>query len=137
MKIEFTLTSKQQIRELFLRMYCVDSRKTARLPTNLKQIMPDVLKNGVPAELFASTSNKGKHEKQKAPTPELEKLADTFAKRLPDGIFSSAEVQGYLIMRKKDPCKAINEIDAWREAEMANKEKRKLEGSKVEKAGER
>ncbi|KAF7503412.1 hypothetical protein GJ744_003895 [Endocarpon pusillum] len=38
-------------------------------------------------------------------------------------------------MRKKDPCKAVNEINAWREAEMANKEKRKLEGSKVKKAG--
>ncbi|KAF7503413.1 hypothetical protein GJ744_003896 [Endocarpon pusillum] len=29
---------------------------------------------------------------QSRPTPELEKLADTFAERLPDGIFSPAEV---------------------------------------------
>ncbi|KAF7503414.1 hypothetical protein GJ744_003897 [Endocarpon pusillum] len=31
MKIEFTLASKQQIRELFLRMYCVDSREDSAL----------------------------------------------------------------------------------------------------------
>jgi mitochondrial chaperone BCS1 len=54
-KVEFTLASTVQIRELFLRMYCVDSREIARMPTNLKQIMPDVLEVDTPADERASS----------------------------------------------------------------------------------
>lgn len=62
MKIEFTLASKEQIRELFLRMYCVDSREAARMPTNLKQIMPDVLGAGASSER-PTIFEKSDHEK--------------------------------------------------------------------------
>jgi mitochondrial chaperone BCS1 len=166
MKIEFTLASKQQIRELFLRMYCVDSRETARMPTNLKQIMPDVLDSGVSANRPAN-SEKIEHEKHQAlqpatrllpptpprtpttelgsrprsagrspsssdpafslqaqPSPELNEMADMFAETLPDATFSPAEVQGYLIVRKKDPWNAVAEVAAWRDAELAKKKEK-------------
>lgn len=162
MSIEFTLASKQQIRELFLRMYCVDSRDVARRPTNLKQIMPDVFEAGVPADRLA-ISEKNDNEKYHAfrhpakllpPTPprtpnttapsrpssagrassplepsssqtqpsaDLEAMADAFADVLPEATFSPAEVQGYLIMRKKDPWTAVAEVAAWRDVELAKK----------------
>jgi mitochondrial chaperone BCS1 len=70
MKVEFTLASRVQMRELFLRMYCVDSRETARMPTNLKQIMPDVFEANVPTDGCAS-SEKSDSEN----TPRLHRAA--------------------------------------------------------------
>ncbi len=177
MKIEFTLASKEQIRELFLRMYCVDSREAARMPTNLKQIMPNVLEAGVPADRPAVVA-KSENEKrqtlqrparllpptppqtpttsapsrplsgnkassplesafalQSQPSPELEEMADMFAKTLPEATFSPAEVQGYLIMRKKDPWIAVSEVAAWRDAEFAKKTEKKEKENKVSNDG--
>lgn len=164
MKIEFTLASKQQIREIFLRMYCVDPREAARTPTNLKQIMSDVLDAGFKADpaAISDKSNREQHSTSpqqakllpltppQTPTsavtcpapsaasrspspldsaisaegellPDLEKMADMFTDKLPEATFSPAEVQGFLIMRKKDPWSAIAEIAAWRDAELAKK----------------
>ena len=167
MKVEFTLASRLQIRELFLRMYCVDSREAARTPTNLKQIMPDVLEAGAFADrpAISEKSNSEKHNRlqpstrlllptpprtpttaipsrphsaskasspleptfslQSEPSPELEKMADDFADSLPEATFSPAEVQGYLITRKKDPWTAVAEVAAWRDAELAKKNAKK------------
>ena len=172
MKVEFTLASKQQIRELFLRMYCVDSREAARMPTNLRQIMPDVIEAGVSADrpAISEKSERQNHHPQHRPgrllppppprTPtaavpsrlptlgvtspalepsfslqsqpssELEKMADMFADSLPAATFSPAEVQGFLIMRKKDPWSALAEIVAWRDAELAKKDEKKEQSQK-------
>lgn len=162
MKIEFTLASREQIRELFLRMYCVDSREAARMPTNLKQLMPDILDAGGSEDQPAG-SDKGDNEKhnslrrpakllpptpprtptavpsrppsasrassalhsalslQSQPSKDLVKMADLFADTLPEAKFSPAEVQGYLIMRKKDPWRAVAEVASWRDMELAKK----------------
>lgn len=168
MKIEFTLASRIQIRELFLRMYCVDSREAARAPTNLKQIMPDILEAGASADrpAISEKSNSEKHKTlllpsrrdspptpprtpttatpsrlhssskassplesvfplQSKPSPDLEKWADKFANSLPEATFSPAEVQGYLITRKKNPWSAVAEVAAWRDAELAKKKAKK------------
>ncbi|ERF75883.1 hypothetical protein EPUS_01249 [Endocarpon pusillum Z07020] len=163
MKIEFTLASRIQMRELFLRMYCVDSREAARTPTNLKQIMPNILEAGAFADRpkISEKSNNEKHSTllpstgpllptpprspttatpsrlhsaskassqleptfllQSEPSPDLKEWADKFADSLPEATFSPAEVQGYLITRKKDPWSAVAEVAAWRDAELAKK----------------
>ena len=174
MKIEFTLASKQQTRELFLRMYCVDSQEAARMPTNLSQIMPGVSEAGVSAGRPAipeKNDNKENDELQRSARflpakpprksltgvssralsdsrassplnpallpqcqalPDLEKLADMFADNVPAATFSPAEVQGYLIMRKKDPWSAVAGVAAWRDAELAKKNQKK-EGTSLRK----
>jgi mitochondrial chaperone BCS1 len=172
MKVEFKLASRVQIRELFLRMYCVDSRETARMPTNLKQIMPDILDADASAEQRASLE---KHDSEKRatghrparillltppqtptvadrlgalspslasapssfqsafslqsqqPSLDLERMADKFAASLPETTFSPAEVQGYLIMRKKNPLSALTEVATWCDAELAKKSKKEEE----------
>ena len=40
MKVEFALASKQQSKELFLRMYCEDKQDSARQPMKLSEILP-------------------------------------------------------------------------------------------------
>lgn len=47
---------------------------------------------------------------------ELEKIASRFANKIPDDTFSPAEIQGFLLKRKKDPRKALDEVDTWVES---------------------
>ncbi len=44
---------------------------------------------------------------------ELKQLATDFAAKIPCGQFSPAEIQGFLLKRKKFPRKALVETDAW------------------------
>ena len=48
-------------------------------------------------------------------TDDLEKIAAQFAEKLPDGEFTPAEVQGFLLMHKREPKKALEEVVAWRD----------------------
>lgn len=51
---------------------------------------------------------------------ELREVAADFAAKIPDG-FSPAELQGFLLKRKKDPRRALEEVDNWVEAMMRQK----------------
>jgi chaperone BCS1 len=57
----------------------------------------------------------------------IDELATAFADALPEGVFSPAEIQGYLLTRKKDPLKAVVEVVAWRDAELRKKQPKKPE----------
>lgn len=52
---------------------------------------------------------------------ELQVIATEFADRVPDGQFSPAELQGFLLKRKKDPRKAVAEVGPWVEAMLQQK----------------
>ncbi|KAH8909007.1 hypothetical protein BR93DRAFT_944378 [Coniochaeta sp. PMI_546] len=47
---------------------------------------------------------------------DLSRIAGEFALKIPGGRFSPAEIQGFLLKRKKNPRKALGEVDAWVEA---------------------
>lgn len=51
----------------------------------------------------------------------LSHLAAAFASKIPDGQFSPAEIQGFLLKRKKNPMKAVLEVDKWVEAMLLQK----------------
>ncbi|KAF8464430.1 P-loop containing nucleoside triphosphate hydrolase protein [Kalaharituber pfeilii] len=76
------------------------------------------------------------------PEPEeIAKLSDEFAEKVPEGIFSPAEVQGFLLKSKKNPRGAVATADAWvkqaleekREKERKEKENEEAEKQKKEK----
>lgn len=50
-------------------------------------------------------------------------LASAFADALPGSIFSPAEIQGFLLMRKKEPRRALAEVVAWRDELLISKRK--------------
>lgn len=52
---------------------------------------------------------------------ELQVIATEFADRVPDGQFSPAELQGFLLKRKKDPRKAVEEVGPWVDAMLQQK----------------
>ncbi|KAL2118400.1 hypothetical protein VTJ04DRAFT_8060 [Mycothermus thermophilus] len=66
------------------------------------------------------TQGQGGPEPPLTPT-ELSALASSFASLIPDGIFSPAELQGFLLKRKKSPRRAVREAKAWVEGMMVLK----------------
>jgi chaperone BCS1 len=66
-------------------------------------------------------------KKALAVTVELGKLAEMaqqFADALPDKVFSPAEIQGYLLMHKTEPEKAIEEVGKWKDETLEAKKKK-------------
>ena len=56
---------------------------------------------------------------------ELKELAGEFAAVIPPGELSPAEIQGFLLKRKKHPRKAVEEAKAWAEAMVEQKASKK------------
>ncbi|OAA65087.1 bcs1 [Akanthomyces lecanii RCEF 1005] len=52
---------------------------------------------------------------------ELKEIAVEFSKCIPEGMFSPAEVQGFLLKRKTSPRKALEDVRAWVEASLKQK----------------
>ncbi|KAK4166462.1 BCS1 N terminal-domain-containing protein [Cladorrhinum sp. PSN259] len=77
-----------------------------------------------------SSSAEAEAEKQKV-LEKVDKLAQEFASKIPDGEFSPAEIQGYLLKNKRDPQRAVDGADEW--IVEARKEKVKKEQEEKEK----
>ncbi|EAA31877.3 hypothetical protein GE21DRAFT_7334 [Neurospora crassa] len=91
----------------------------------------------ITAAAAATAKDKGKQqepaeEKTESPVPlhitpltrqELQKIAREFSLRIPASqILSPAEIQGFLLRRKKDPRRALAEVDKWVEELVKAKE---------------
>ena len=154
LQVKFDLANKQQIRDLFLRMYYLDPVEIARQPTRISQILPKetepitqtnpphvetktpyiwlsipaeserVFESKLQSETAASTAEtRTSDDLQSQPKgfDNLPLLATAFMDALPDLTFSPAEIQGFLLMRKHDPEKAVLDVIEWRDSELAKK----------------
>lgn len=109
LQVGFTLATKDQIHETFLRMYSATPEEQA---TGGRQIK--------------NKSTGDRRALSKVVDPEkLEDMARQFAEQLPGDSFSPAEIQGYLLMRKKEPQKALNDLVKWRDEMLEAKKKGK------------
>jgi chaperone BCS1 len=115
-QIGFTLATREQIRDLYKRMYSADQgtgeTKTDATATNsMHELLASCGK--VPFDLRPHIRRSAIVEPEK-----LADLADLFANRLPENVFSPAAIQGYLLKRRRDPEGALNEIATWRDEEI-------------------
>ncbi|KAK4081892.1 hypothetical protein Purlil1_11484 [Purpureocillium lilacinum] len=62
------------------------------------------------------------HEGLDVSEEELKAIAKEFGRRIPTGTFSPAEIQGFLLKRKKSPRKALADVEGWVEATVKQKE---------------
>lgn len=110
LQVAFTLATQDQIQETFLRMYSTtpDEQATSGRPVN-SRIRPG---------------------SQIIDPAKLEEMARQFATSLPGNEFSPAEIQGYLLMRKKEPQRALDDVKRWRDELLDSKKKgKKLMGA--------
>ena len=156
MKVPFTNASKSQIYEIFTRMYspdiALDNKMNGLEIAPLKLALAPKSKAGV-AKLDFVSINKANGNNHDAPfknsdltppdspnpTPDatisptpsdIDSIATQFAAALPEDIFTPAEIQGFLLTRKKEPLRALGEVTGWRDATIAAKEKKaKISGN--------
>ncbi|KAF9040220.1 P-loop containing nucleoside triphosphate hydrolase protein [Hymenopellis radicata] len=119
--VEFKLAAKYQARELFLRFY--NPRYSAdcdvdEVDTNSQESKESActLQTSVPSSVTV-VGDTGDGKDLQFSMSELRKLADEFAKRLPDHVVSMASLQGYLMENKTNPNAALSGIKAWIEKE--------------------
>jgi len=150
MQIKFTLSTKHQAREIFFRMFEEEQDRSiqySREPT--KEIAEGVatekpekvtgLSNGhltngtlTPPPTPKPISNftyltRSTEPEEPVSSVELRDMAEQFAELIPEDTFSPAEIQSFLIIRKKRPRQALREIEQWRDDLI----KVKQEGGKV------
>jgi chaperone BCS1 len=103
-EVEFENATRKQAQELFERMYT-----TTAVSTKAKDVSnSNGTATGIPAN---SVAERG--VKEELVTEELSQMAKEFAKKIPDRVFSPAEIQGFLLKRKKEPRKALLEVEDW------------------------
>jgi chaperone BCS1 len=105
LQVAFTLATREQIHETFMRMY--------------SQTPEDQATRGRLSHTKSRAMSKITDPKT------LEEMAQKFAKQLPSDKFSPAEIQGYLLIRKKNPQRALDDVEKWRDEMLESKKKRK------------
>lgn len=148
LQVAFTNATNDQARELFERMYEADSAKgPLSLSSSLQQqqnlrnsssnrkrmdgteegekLAAAAAANGHTDEKLQQENGQvqigGGDDNQSSPPltwDQLKSIAAEFASQIPDGRFSPAELQGFLLKRKKDPRKAVDEVGHWVDAMM-------------------
>ncbi|KAG7127529.1 mitochondrial chaperone BCS1-B like protein [Verticillium longisporum] len=111
LQVAFGNATSEQARELFERMYEADAAKND----------PAVEKSSE-ATQNRQAENKGAEVGGDDGVEGLSQIAAGFGNKIDDGLLSPAEIQGFLLKRKKDPKKALRETDRWVEAMKAQKE---------------
>lgn len=110
LQVAFSNATQSQISELFLRMYSMSPLPPPTSPMAKNHQLPSI----------PITSIDGLESE------ELKEIADQFASKIPDGMCSPAEIQGFLLKRKKDPRKALKDVSAWVEGLKEQKDLTKL-----------
>jgi chaperone BCS1 len=146
LQVFFTLATHEQIHDIFTRMYStkfdkkdtnsqsindadiIDPFKTSSRPdssaskfgseASTLRDKDDVLDTLFPGGMKMNFTGASEEEK-------LEAMAEQFANSLPDKTFSPAEIQGFLLMHKRDPRKALEAVGKWREEVLEAKKKGK------------
>lgn len=114
-QVEFKNASSQQAGELFYRMYEAVAPPKPTKGQPAKEV--SVKKNDKLASILT-------HQGQKldVTVEELKRISREFGERIPEDVFSPAEIQGFLLKRKQDPQKALEDVDSWKTALAIQKE---------------
>lgn len=116
-KVEFHLAMKQQVRELFVRMYSVESGEAE------EQALPKLKLSAAPA-----TNGHAKAPEKAVSSytqEELEAMAAEFTEHISDDTFTPAEIQNHLMRWKKEPTTAILTVEEWKTEVFEEKEKQR------------
>ncbi|KAL7811727.1 BCS1 N terminal domain-containing protein [Trichoderma aethiopicum] len=117
-QVRFSNASSTQAGELFHRMY-----ETSHQTESTKET-----KRASKEEEAAKKSNErlaAKHDTEELDgitAEEMERIAEEFGRRIPEGVLSPAEIQGFLLKRKKCPRRALEEVSDWVTATLRQKE---------------
>ena len=110
-------------------MYCADTLEMTRQPTKISHILPmqgsfEGFEDRRPLKAninMSALTELKKEDTSHIAEKTISRLAETFATALPEATFSPAEIQGFLLGRKKDASKAVKDVCAWRDEVLQKK----------------
>ncbi|KAJ4347749.1 hypothetical protein N0V95_005151 [Ascochyta clinopodiicola] len=118
LRIAFSLATHVQIKEIFMRMYGTDDNAQKSTRRVARKNTQDEDNNDIEDLLFdTATTETFSRDK-------LKEMAQEFADKLPEGKFSPAAIQGYLLTRKREPSRALEEVCAWKDEQLEALEKK-------------
>ena len=103
-QVYFGHASRYQIRQIFYQMFARDDPKDSA-----NSAAPEANEKGPDVNVGVGNY----------PSDQLEAMAEEFADILPETTFSPAEIQGYLLIRRKSPKNAIDDAVEWRDKLLA------------------
>ncbi|OTA67701.1 P-loop containing nucleoside triphosphate hydrolase protein [Hypoxylon sp. EC38] len=121
LQVAFTNATREQAKELFLTMYEGGQGPPLSTisPSSLCSEKNEASGTSTPT-LLNSSSNSSRETASASESgdldisvEELPAIAARFSAKIPEGEFSPAQIQGYLLKRKKHPLKALEEADKW------------------------
>lgn len=115
MQVGFMNASSTQASELFHRMYEA-SRQKAKTKSTATLLLKPKDQDDEKQKLL------NKNEILDITAEELREISQEFGKLIPEDTFSPAEIQGFLLKRKKSPRKALEDAGPWIEAALRQKE---------------
>ncbi|MCJ1315988.1 hypothetical protein MMC15_001308 [Xylographa vitiligo] len=141
MKVAFRKASRSQIRQLFVRMYSADTIKPGSkhaygyghtAQNHMMSIQPNdtarMTNSNIKAPNDIVTPPLTPREKVDS-EPDLKEIAAKFADLLEEETFTPAEIQGFLLTRKKEPRRALEEVAEWRDRTLEAKAAKAKSGS--------
>jgi chaperone BCS1 len=113
-QVGFKNATSQQATELFYRMYEVSRNKP--IPMSKTGTVAPKAQNGSLHGLVDSKGPATTHD------DDLHKTSKEFGDLIPEDMLSPAEIQGFLLKRKKSPKKALEDAQSWIDATVKQKE---------------
>jgi chaperone BCS1 len=114
-QVGFKNATSDQATELFYRMYEFSGTKPVPM-SKIRNPAPKA-QNG---SIHSLVDAKGKETSLSSDA--LKEISREFGQLIPEGMFSPAEIQGFLLKRKKTPRKALEDAAVWIEAAVKQKE---------------
>uniref|UniRef100_A0A0D2Y895 BCS1 N-terminal domain-containing protein n=1 Tax=Fusarium oxysporum (strain Fo5176) TaxID=660025 RepID=A0A0D2Y895_FUSOF len=111
LQVGFKNATSEQARQLFYRMYEVSPTKP----------VPNAKAGSAAPNALKGSLLHNQDKEATLPDEELTKISQDFGRLIPDDMFSPAEIQGFLLKRKKNPQKALGDAAAWAEATLKQK----------------
>lgn len=128
-KVGFKLAMKNEVEELFVRMYRVSDEDSDENPALVSS--NGKLANGS-TDRAANGSiepNSEKHESEITEVEGLDDLAREFAQHVPDDTFTPAEIQNHLMRYKNEPREAVETAQEWKKGLLEEKEEKQRENA--------
>ena len=124
-RVEFQTARKEQIQELFLRMYAGTESKA--FVTNASQVDRPITNGSANGHLSKKVPN-GRPVGEKSDGAidqrlDLTGLAKEFTDHVPDATYTPAEIQNHLMRYKKEPWTAVEKVDDWMKEMETDKKK--------------
>ncbi len=124
-QVAFSNATQSQVEELFQRMYTSDLPRASIPLISTSPFKPPLSPNMLSTPPQTPITEIGEEKRNGgeglSEEEELAQTARSFAVQVPDDMFSPAEIQGFLLKRKKEPRKAVEEIGEWVEGMMERK----------------